>query len=131
MAKTAQKVSFFLSTCLSCALLLFFPFAAHAQQTLGGITGEVTDASGGAIAETQVTLVADGTKLTRTQKTTNVGTYDFVNLPIGAYTLTFTHDGFVTLKIPSIVVQADRTATVNATLRVGQLAPQSLWKRRR
>ena len=121
MAKTAQKVSFFLSTCLSCALLLFFPFAAHAQQTLGGITGEVTDASGGAIAETQVTLVADGTKLTRTQKTTNVGTYDFVNLPIGAYTLTFTHDGFVTLKIPSIVVQADRTATVNATLRVGQV----------
>ena len=121
MAKTAQEVSLFLSTCLSCALLLFFPFAAHAQQTLGGVTGEVTDASGGAIAETQVTLVADGTKLTRTQKTTNVGTYDFVNLPIGAYTLTFTHDGFVTLKIPSIVVQADRTATVNATLKVGQV----------
>ncbi len=121
MAKTAQKVPYFLATCLCYALLLFFPFAAHAQQTLGGITGVVTDASGGAVAETQVTLVADGTKLTRTQKTTNVGTYDFVNLAIGAYTLTFTHDGFVTLKIPSIVVQADRTATVNATLKVGQV----------
>ncbi|HTC41326.1 MAG TPA: carboxypeptidase-like regulatory domain-containing protein, partial [Candidatus Acidoferrales bacterium] len=121
MAKTAQKSSLFLSVCLSCTFLLFFPAAAHAQQTLGGITGEVTDASGGAIAEAQVTLVADGTKLMRTQKTTNVGTYDFVNLPIGAYTLTFTHDGFVTLRIPSIVVQADRTATVNATLKVGQV----------
>jgi hypothetical protein len=47
--------------------------------------------------------------------------YDFVNLPIGTYTLTFTHDGFETQKIPSITVQADRTATVNAVLPVGQV----------
>src|SRR5271167_5056608 len=73
------------------------------------------------IPRADVTLVADGTKLTRTQKTNSVGSYDFVNLPIGAYTLTYTHEGFVTLKIPSIVVQADRTATVNATLKVGQV----------
>ena len=42
-------------------------------------------------------------------------------LPIGTYTLTFTHDGFETLKIPSITVQANRTATVNAVLQVGQV----------
>src|SRR5208337_2937218 len=67
----------------------------------------------------QVTLVADATKLTRTQKTNSVGSYEFVNLAIGTYSLTFTHDGFQTLKIPSVPVQADRTATVNATLKVG------------
>ena len=37
-----------------------------------------------------------------------------MSLPIGTYTLTFTHDGFETQKIPSITVQADRTATINA-----------------
>src|SRR6202048_1489653 len=89
-------------------LVLIFPGAAFSQQTLGGITGTVTDASGGAIADTQVTLVADATKLTRLQTTNKSGSYDFVSLPIGAYSLTFTHDGFETLVVPSIVVQADR-----------------------
>lgn len=102
-------------------LLFLFVDLANAQQTLGGITGFVTDASGGAIADTQVTLVGEGTKLTRTQKTTAAGAYDFVSLPIGSYSLTFSHDGFQTQNIPGIVVQADRTVTVNATLKVGQV----------
>ena len=61
-----------------------------------------------------VTIVGDQTKLTRTQNTNDTGAYYFVNLPIGSYTLTFTHAGFQTLNIPSIQVQANRTATVNA-----------------
>jgi Carboxypeptidase regulatory-like domain/TonB dependent receptor len=102
-------------------ILLAFTRVAQAQQTLGGITGTVTDSSGGVLSTTTVTIVGDQTKLTRTQQTSDSGTYDFVNLPIGAYTLTFTHDGFQTLKIPSITVQADRTATVNAALKVGEV----------
>src|SRR5271169_3157435 len=121
MTKSSGRFSFFIASCLYCFLTLLLPLDAYPQQTLGGITGTVTDASGGALTDSQVTLVADGTKLTRTQKTNSVGSYDFVNLPIGSYTLTFTHDGFDTLRIPSIVVQADRTATVNATLKVGQV----------
>src|SRR5580704_9482740 len=92
-----------------------------AQRTLGGITGNVTDKTGSVLPDTNVTIVSDETQLTRTQKTNANGSYDFVNLPIGNYTLTFTHDGFQTQKIPSIIVQADRTATVNATLPVGQV----------
>lgn len=103
------------------AFLLFFPAGVPAQQTLGGITGQVTDISGGAVAETQVTLVADGTKLTRTQKTNTAGRYDFVNLPIGTYTLSFSHGGFETQNIPAIAVQADRTLSVNARLKIGQV----------
>ena len=96
------------------------PFA-HAQQTLGGITGSVEDKTGGVLPETTVTIVGDQTALTRTQKTNANGVYDFVNLPIGTYTLTFIHQGFQTQKIPSITVQANRTATVNAVLPVGQV----------
>src|SRR6266852_1874376 len=89
--------------CSLLGILLFAP-SLYGQQTLGGITGTVTDASGGAIADSLVTLVGDGTKLTRAQKTNGVGSY-----------------GFQTLKIPSVPVQADRTAAVNATLKVGQV----------
>src|SRR3984957_16657023 len=104
-------------------LLMFFASAplVQAQQTLGGITGTVTDSSGGVLPDTNITIVNDQTTLTRTQKTNESGAYDFVNLPIGKYTLTFGHDGFQTQKIPSITVQGDRTVTVNATLKVGEV----------
>jgi hypothetical protein len=94
---------------------------AFAQQTLGGITGTVSDKSGSVLPDTTVTIVGDQTKLTRTLKTNGNGAYDFVNLPIGTYTLTISHEGFETQKLPSILVQADRTATVNANLKVGQV----------
>jgi hypothetical protein len=108
---------------ITLSLLTPFVFAPYArtQQTLGGITGSVADKTGSVLPDTTVTLVGDQTKLTRIQKSNANGSYDFVNLPIGTYTLTFTHDGFETQKIPSITVQADRTATINAVLPVGQV----------
>ena len=90
-----------------------------AQQTLGGITGEVTDPQGGVIPNAAITLLDENTALTRTAKTNASGTYTFVNLPIGTYTLTYSADGFDTQKTQHITVQADRTATVNAALKVG------------
>src|SRR5229473_6330404 len=116
--KTTSSVFFVASFLCCCVQFLSSP--VRAQQTLGGITGTVTDASGGILPNTTVNLVSDQTKLSRTQTTNTGGMYDVVNLPIGSYTLTFSHDGFESQKIPSIVVQADRTATVNATLKVGQ-----------
>ena len=92
----------------------------HAQQTFGAITGEVTDPSGGVILNASVTVLDEQTSLTRTVKTNGAGAYSVVNLPIGSYTLTFKADGFDLQKTQHIGVQADRTATVNATLRVGQ-----------
>jgi hypothetical protein len=91
-----------------------------AQQTLGGITGEVTDASGGVIPNATVTVVGEQTSLTRTVKTNGTGTYIFVNLPIGTYTITYTADGFDVQKTQHIAVQADRTASVNASLKIGK-----------
>src|ERR1700728_91688 len=112
--------SFLLVASLLC--LLTFANSTQAQQTLGGITGSVTDASGAALPDTTVTLVGDQTTLTRTQKTDASGVYTFVNLPIGSYVLTFTHASFETQKIPSISVQANRTMTVNAALSVGAVS---------
>jgi hypothetical protein len=106
---------------ISLGMVFAFVPRAQAQQTLGGITGTVTDKTGGVLPDTVIVIVGDQTKLTRSQKSNTNGSYDFVNLPIGTYTITFTHDGFQTQKVPSITVQADRTATVNAVLPVGQV----------
>ena len=68
--------------------------SALAQQTLGGIAGTVTDSSGSSVPSSTVTAVQDATQLTRIAMTNESGDYSFVNLPIGTYTLTYTHDGF-------------------------------------
>jgi hypothetical protein len=104
-----------------CAVFSLVP-NARAQQTLGGITGEVDDSSGGIVPNATVSLLGDQTLRARTQTTSDSGTYSFVNLPIGNYTLTFSHDSFKTQKIPSILVQANRTVTVNAVLEVGEVS---------
>ena len=106
---------------LAITSLLALAPSALAQKTLGAITGTVADKTGSILPDTSVTLVGDQTQLTRSVKTNANGAYDFVNLPIGTYTLTFTHAGFGTQKYPTITVQADRTATLNAVLPVGQV----------
>jgi hypothetical protein len=104
------------------AVLALCSSAVLAQQTLGGITGEVADSQGGVIPNATVTAVAESTSLTRTTKTNGAGTYQLVNLPIGEYTLTYAANGFDVQKTQHITVQADRTATVNVALKVGQIS---------
>src|SRR5271170_6808430 len=79
-----------------------------AQQTLGGLTGVVTDATGGILPGTDVTVVGEQTGLKRAQKSGSNGFYEFPNLPIGTYTLTFTRDGFQVQRFPGIDVQGNR-----------------------
>jgi hypothetical protein len=121
MCRKVENLSFVIASFLLCLLCVFAP-RMQAQQTLGGITGTVMESTGSVLPGTLVTVVGDETTLTRTQTSSATGSYDFVNLPIGSYTLTFTHEGFQTQRVPSIVVQANRTATVNTTMQVGQVA---------
>ena len=118
-ANMLNRGVFSLALCLG--VIFLFSLCAPAQQTLGGITGTVTDQSSSVLPETAVTIVGDQTKLTRTLKTNGNGAYDFVNLPIGTYTVTVSHEGFQTQRLPAILVQADRTATLNISLKVGQV----------
>jgi hypothetical protein len=63
--------------------------------------------------------MSEQTSMTRDTTTNSTGGYTFVNLPIGTYTLTYAADGFIVQKTQHIAVQADRTATVNASLKLG------------
>ncbi|WP_433971807.1 TonB-dependent receptor domain-containing protein [Tunturiibacter lichenicola] len=111
------RCCFLVLVCQMACFLLVCP--VFGQQTLGGLTGVVTDNQGGILSGTVVTAVGDQTGLQRTQTSGSNGFYDFQNLPIGTYTLTFSKEGFQTQKMQSIPVQGDRTGTINAQLSVG------------
>jgi hypothetical protein len=95
---------------------------AGAQQTLGGISGNVTDTQGAALPGVKITLVEESTHLTRTTESSSAGLYAFPNLPIGSYTITFSHEGFSQERFPGIAVQADRTVTLPANLKLGSVS---------
>jgi len=102
---------------LAVAALCISP--SQAQQTLGAITGEVSDSTGSVIPNVEVKIVGEQTGLTRTVNSNGSGQYLFVNLPIGIYTLTYSAEGFSIQSTPHINVQADRTVSVNVQLKAG------------
>jgi hypothetical protein len=106
------------------AALLFVAASACAlaQGTLGGITGTVVDPSGSVVPGVDVTAVQQGTGLARAGRTNNEGSYALADLPIGQYTVTFARDGFSTERFPNITVQSDRTVTLGARMKVGEVA---------
>jgi hypothetical protein len=95
--------------------------AANAQ-ALGTVAGSVKDASGAVLPG--VTVEASSPALiekVRTVVTDGTGLYRLVNLPPGAYTITFTLPGFNTTRREAIEVSIGFTATIDAELRVGAI----------
>ena len=94
----------------------------HAQQVLGTITGTVKDASGGAVPDATVKAVNTATNLSVTAKTQGNGSYSLSNLPAGTYHVSFAKEGFETETHTEVLVNADRTSTVDGNLRPGAVS---------
>ncbi|HEX4809959.1 MAG TPA: carboxypeptidase regulatory-like domain-containing protein [Bryobacteraceae bacterium] len=90
-----------------------------AQQTLGAITGTVKDASGAVVPSVSVKARNLATNLEISEETQSNGSYSFSNLPIGTYELTFSKAGFQSEAHTRVLVNSDRTTTVDSTLQVG------------
>ena len=96
--------------------LLLFPVSVSAQT----ISGTVTDSNGGVLPG--VTVEASSPALieqTRTTVTNDDGRYTILNLVPGVYTVTFTLNGFSTVRRSGVELSAGFSAPVNATLNVG------------
>jgi hypothetical protein len=100
-------------------LLLSVPAAAAAQATL---TGVVRDHTAGVLPG--VTVEAASAVLiekARTVSSDGSGQYRLTDLPPGNYTLTFTLQGFTTVRREAVAVTGSGVIVVNADLRLGSL----------
>ncbi|HUR33164.1 MAG TPA: TonB-dependent receptor [Vicinamibacterales bacterium] len=108
----------------SLAILSFLSLAlpADAQQA-SGIAGVVRDTSG--LAMPGVTVEAASPVLiekVRTVTTDGEGRYTIVDLRPGTYTVTFSLEGFSTVKRDGITLASGFTASVNVAMQVGSLS---------
>ncbi len=95
------------------------PSLLNAQQVLGAITGTVKDPSGSIVPDVSVRVRNTATNLTVNEQTKGNGLFLIPNLPIGTYEVTFSKPGFSTESHREVLVQGDRTVTVDGALQVG------------
>ncbi len=103
---------------IAASITCLAPFAVG-QQTLGSMNGTVTDTSGAVVQAASVKARALATNLEVTAQSNSDGSFNIADLPIGTYEVKFTKEGFDTAVYPQIIVQGNRTATVNAKLKPG------------
>jgi hypothetical protein len=89
-----------------------------AQVDRAGLNGTVRDPSGRVLPQTKVTAVHNATGLRRETTSSSSGTFDIPELPIGVYTVSFSHEGFKPLSFENVIQALDQTRTLNATLQV-------------
>jgi hypothetical protein len=103
------------------AAALVIAAMAWGQGANGIITGNVSDASGAAIVGAKVAATNTGTGAQSTATTNETGSYRFVDLPTGMYTVTIEANGFrkTTLTAQRLVVAT--TLRMDASLEVGEV----------
>lgn len=92
---------------------------AFAQAGRGGLSGTITDPSGGLVSGAQVVLLNQATGVTLHTTTNSAGLYSFVSLNPGAYQITVNQTGFAKTVEGKIAVNVDEVTEVNLALKVG------------
>src|SRR5262245_65525180 len=108
--------------------LLLLPDVARAQSAIAGV---VKDTSGAVLPGVNVEASSDVLiERTRSVVTDGAGQYKIVDLRPGTYTVTFSLQGFQTVKRENVQLPAEFTATINADMRVGEIGRASCRERR-
>ncbi len=107
------------AVCLLVACSLLVPTLLSAQGTSGRIIGRVADSSGAVLANVKVTLVNEGTNVSRDTQTNAAGDYDFVEVPVGTYRLEFDLAGFKKNVRRGVSLDVNQVITLNMAMQVG------------
>ena len=97
---------------------LVLSILASAQSANSSLHGTVADPKGALVAGAAVTLSSQATGFSRTVKTDDQGSYQFLEVPPSTYVMTVTAAGFATTKRDNVVLQVSSPTTANITLQV-------------
>ncbi len=103
------------------AMSVLLPGLAAAQFDTATVLGTVRDPSGGLVPGVTVTLSNVATGITATAVSDQDGSYQFLNVRIGTYTIKAELSGFSTAVAENILVTVNARLRVDLDLRVGSL----------
>jgi len=97
---------------------LLFVGSTQAQVDRSGLTGTVKDESGAAVPGVKIVVVQTATDLRREAVTSGTGTYSIPNLPVGSYTVSFTHAAFAPVVYKDLLQTVGQTRNLDVTMKV-------------
>jgi hypothetical protein len=103
------------------AVLSLYPVPASGQDNGGTVSITVTDQQGALIPGASLELRDLNSNEARRGTSLEGGTYRYVGLNVGSYSLTVSKDGFSNTVVKPIAVQAARVTDVAAVLQLGQV----------
>ncbi|MGC2245677.1 MAG: carboxypeptidase-like regulatory domain-containing protein, partial [Terriglobales bacterium] len=118
-AVRATALIFFFGLGVFCCLC-----APLSAQVSASLSGSVTDQSGAAISGATVTAIDVDTGMSRTVPTGQSGRYELLALPVGLYEVCVTKSGFAEGIRSGIRLVVGQEASVDLSLRVGQVSQQ-------
>jgi hypothetical protein len=95
--------------------------AVWAQSFLGGVRGQVLDQVGAAMANTKVSLVDEGTGVTRTTLSSSEGEFVFSQVVPATYTVIAEAPGFKRFERKGVIVATQQFLTLDLRLELGQV----------
>jgi hypothetical protein len=104
------------------SLVCLAPQSATAQVLYGSIVGNVKDTTNAALPGATVTITNQDTNLSRETTTNEAGTYNFVNVLPGPYTVRVTLQGFREFRQTDVPVTVNTVSRLDVALPVGQIA---------
>ncbi|NWG12482.1 MAG: TonB-dependent receptor [Acidobacteria bacterium] len=96
-----------------------YPLPAGAQEVSAGITGRITDASGGVIPGATVTARDMNRGTVWTTLTNQEGVYAFPRVPAGTYEVRVEAQGFKTVVRPNVILELNQRARLDMQMEVG------------
>ncbi len=96
------------------------PVASAQGIITGGIIGTVTDQTGAVIPNATVKALNEATGVTLQGTANGEGNFTFANVPIGAYTVTLSANGFSQQMLTHIQVATGNATPIKATLNPGE-----------
>src|SRR4051794_9404427 len=107
-------------------LVLTLSILPSLAQTMGEVTGRITDPSGAAVPSADVVVTNSSTNVSRKAVSNDTGDYSFPSLPPGVYKVRIEHQGFKATETNDVQVQVQQTVRLDFTLQVGQLTQSVL-----
>ena len=112
------SIQFFARTSLLAITTCIFVYPmrlAVSQVDRTGLDGTITDPSGKVVPGVHIVAEMSDTGLRREAISSETGTYDIPELPVGTYTVAFNGKGFAPLTFTQVVQTVGRTRTLDAT----------------
>jgi hypothetical protein len=101
-------------------------FPVFAQSQAGQLSGIVYDQAGARLDQAAITVKNAATGAETATHPSDKGEYRFGNLPVGKYSIRVSATNLSSVQINDILIQANRTATINVTLPTPQSTPISV-----